>query len=134
MSVILIKCHWFFLSFFSLRIFLHKYWFLYWLPGVCTDTYVFYQHFFRNWPVEKYESLIFMTRASWRNIMSWCHIHGDGCWQTPIISDYQFNFTYCSAVIPSQHKMKHKMSVKIAWFVLLMTSWDHGFHEKYSKN
>ena len=28
---------------------------------------------------------------SQHNITSWHHIHGDGCLQTPIISDYQFN-------------------------------------------
>ena len=31
--------------------------------------------------------------ASQRSITSWRYIHGDGCLQTPIISDYQFNFT-----------------------------------------
>ena len=28
----------------------------------------------------------------WCNVTSWCHVHGDGCWQTPVVYDYPFNF------------------------------------------
>ena len=26
------------------------------------------------------------------NVTSWCHVHGDGCLQTPVVYDYPFNY------------------------------------------
>ena len=77
---------------------------IWWNPLL--DTYVFYTAGFLKltswavWIVNFYE--IIGSRGnvlSCCNVMSWRHIHGDGCLQTPIISDYQFNFKLWKYII-----------------------------------
>ena len=48
----------------------------------------------------------------WCNVTSWCHVHGDGCLQTPVVYDYLFNFILSGSQGNGHTKSKfdHKMN------------------------
>ena len=60
--------------------------------------------------------------ASQWNVMSWRHIHGDGCFQTPIISDYQFNFILWLTSLPVYNGYYGFNKVSVAVYAVFIPS------------
>ena len=67
------------------------------------------------WTANYYDIIVL-----WCNVTSWHHIHGDWCLQTPIISDYEFNFVNGQVCGKQSHNQAPEKLVKTTNFINIM--------------